>query len=276
MKTLFFALILMVASNLISAQVLNIEKRRYADDSTTLLHVDASFASRIYNRTASQENPINFLGLDGGFNIAHFGKTNAISWLNQFNYLRINESAFNSTGYSHLRLNFLRTRKFSYELFGQAQYDRLRLLDYRFLGGGGFRYEAINSKSLLVFLGVGGMYEVERWNDPTTEPEEKVTVDFLKSTNYISLRWHLKEYLNLNSVLYYQTTYDQNLSGFRHRLNIEINLNVSINKTLSFRTTFLAAYENAPIVPITKFIYSISNGIQFNLNQKKSLPSKEK
>lgn len=260
-----------------NAQILNLEKTHYKRDSTTFLFINGAFSSRLYNRTAADDDPINFFALGAQLEAAYFSEHHLYTFLSSLDYFNINKSPFNSTGYAHLRGNFMQQRTLSYELFTQIQYDKLRLLDYRFLSGGGLRLRLLDTEGTHIFLNVGAMYETERWNDPTADTEREVTKHFLKSANYLSMRTQIKEHVNLNAIAYYQVGYDRSASIFRHRYSLETNGLFRISDLVTFKVSFIAAYENAPIVPITKFIYALSNGIQLKLNRKrKSLKAQKR
>lgn len=249
-----------------SAQILNIEKSRIRKDSSEYFLSNVSFNFRAYNRTAARNDPIRFLSINANADIAYFSPRNSYMLLNFVDYLSISGDPFTSFGYSHARINFLRNKKVSYVLYAQGQYDLLRGLDERYLGGGGFRFDLIEKPKLTIDLGVGLMYEHEQWEDPN-EDSRKVKTDFVKSSNYVILRYALKPFIDFNMVTYYQVGRDNLFKRFRHRINTDANFNVKISNLISFRTSFSCAFDNAPIVDITRFIYSVSNGIQFNISR---------
>ncbi|MDQ3535852.1 MAG: hypothetical protein M3421_09540, partial [Bacteroidota bacterium] len=63
---------------------------------------------------------------------------------------------------------------------------------------------------------------------------------------------------------YYQVGYDKVVNLFRQRISGEANINVKISQKISMKTSFTSTYENHPIVPIRKFIYTLLNGIEVN------------
>lgn len=74
----------------------------------------------------------------------------------------------------------------------------------------------------------------------------------------------IKEYLRIDGIAYYQAGYDSDINGFRHRLNFTVAFNVKLTGKLNLRTSFDCQYENRPVIPITKFIYSLSNGLTYS------------
>lgn len=257
---LFFLSVLSAETSI--AQILNIEKSRAENDSTRQLLSDIHLNLSIYNRSATNDEPVNYTGVNSQLNLLYISPKHSYLLLNSLNYLSINSSAFVSTAYAHARANFLRHRIISYELFAQGQYDTKRGLNYRFLSGSGLRFLLLKKDNITLTLGIGAMYENENWNNPMTE--HTISVSTLKSANYLSTQIALKSYLDFNIVTYYQAGSQEDL--LRHRVNTDTSLTVKVNQILSFHINFTAAYENEPIIPITKFIYSISQGIQIKIN----------
>lgn len=251
------------------SQILNVEKNRNTRDTSYYWVGDLNFNLLIHNRSASADNPVRFTGLGTGADVAYISGFHRYMLINQLNYTAITGNSFISTGYSHFRANFLWRQTLSYELFGQAQYDIGRGLESRYLSGGGLRYTFVNEEKVRLAVGVGAMYERERWRVPVSEEsavaEPYLITYFLKGTNYLSGRWQVNEYVDFNSIVYYQTGYDRKIKGLRNRFSIDANLNARLGRRLTFFTNFTAAYDSRPVVPIVNFIYSLNNGIKMSL-----------
>ena len=183
--------------------------------------------------------------------------------INNFNYTEVRNTPIVRTGYSHLRVNFNRRRRYSSEAFAQYQYDRGRGLNLRTLTGGGLRVKIINGNRGTFSAGTGLMHEQEEWYIPEGNKQIR-TVNFLKSTNYLSTRIKFNEQVELNGIVYYQTGYDGGIEQFRHRISGDANFMVKMTSKLQFKTSFSCNYENLPIIPITPFIYTLTNGVQLN------------
>ncbi|MEO1655198.1 MAG: hypothetical protein AAFU64_16750, partial [Bacteroidota bacterium] len=140
-----------------------------------------------------------------------------------------------------------------------------RGLDRRFLGGGGIRLRILDQKKISIYYNLGFMQEHERWDNPQEEGV-KATTNIPKATNHVTFRYGPNQNVDMNLVLYYQVGRDNIERQYRNRWNIISNINFKINRYLSFRVSFSSSYDDRPIVPITKFIYSISNGIQFSFD----------
>ena len=262
--SLFILLLLRVTAE---AQILNIERSRVDRDTVNYFTGKGGLNFSMFNRNAGKNNPNNFLQLTFTGDLAYISASHSYLLLNYYNYLLVNydsrelRNTVASNGYSHFRVNLMRRKKLSYELFTQYQADMARGLERRILSGGGVRLAVFKSDNTSVFAGTGLMHEHETWKNPEQEGGLFVS-DLPKSTNYVSLKAKLSEHVETNNIVYYQTGYDSGISRLRNRISGEVSLNVKLRGNVSFRTNFNCTYEDRPIVPVTRFIYSISNGFQ--------------
>lgn len=247
-------------------QILNIDKDKLQPeaDSVDFFVLDINASTSMYNRSAGAEDPVNLFGYNIGGDIGYVGKKHSYMLINKYDFLSINDDVFLNTGYSHFRIIYNREKKVNIENFAQYQYDNFRGLHPRLLAGGGIRTTLLDKKKLTLHFGVGAMFEHEEWERPY-DPGEKVIMNLVKSTNYIIARWKINDNVKINGIAYYQTGYDNGINALRNRVSGEVNLNVNITKRLRFITTLTANYEDKPIVNITPFIYSLTNGISFTL-----------
>lgn len=249
------------------AQILNIERSRVNRDTANYLTGKAGLDFSMFNRNAGKDNPNNYLQLTFTGDLAYVSARHSYLLLNYYNYLLVNydskeqRNTVASTGYSHFRANLLRQRRLSYELFVQLQADKARGLELRTLAGGGLRLALLREEGVRMYLGSGLMHEHEEWENPEQEGELQVS-DLFKSTNYVSADIKFSDQVRTESIVYYQTGYDKTIGRFRNRVSGDITLHVKLTDTFSFRTSFSGTFEDRPVVPVTKFVYTITNGIQ--------------
>lgn len=264
--TLFFSITIIPTSH---AQILNIERARVDRDSVNYLTGKAGLSFSMFNQNAGRNNPNNFLQFTFNGDLAYISARHSYLLINYFNYLLVNydtkelRNTVASNGYSHLRANFFRKRRLSYELFAQAQTDKARGLELRVLSGGGIRVAVLRTDAINLYTGTGLMLEHEEWENPELDDVLAVS-NLLKSTNYFSVKARLNEHVSTDGIIYYQTGYDHKIDGFRNRVSGNMVLNVKLNRLISLRTNFSCTYEDEPIVPVTKFVYALSNGLQVN------------
>lgn len=259
----FYLLVFIVVCgiNSLSAQILNVEKGRLSSDSANYFVGSAGLAFSTNNRSINDEGEtVSFIGLTTNADFGYISELHSFLIVSQFNYTATSNDPINSTGYGHFRVNFLRNRQLSYETFSQVQYDQGRGMESRWLGGGGLRFRLNKTEKNSVYVGVGGMYEEESWDYPGPS-EAMLTTRIWKSTNYISGRFKLNDAISLNLITYYQTGYDFDAEYFRHRISGDLNLLINVTSKLSLNTTVFGGYENRPVVPISKVVYSVTNGI---------------
>lgn len=243
-----------------TAQILNIEDVRTRRDTTKAWAGSLGVDFTLNNRSATPANPVQFINIATRANLARFGKEHAIWLINVLNYSAITGNAFIRTGYSHLRFTYGLEKKLGFEVFGQGQYDLGRGLKARWLGGIGGRYNLVRDQKVALHAGVGLMYEWENWQHPVEGNE--VSLGYLKSTNYLSLQWRIKDVALFHITNYYQVGYDKPLRLWRHRLSLDAALSIKLTEKLVFRTALDAGYESAPIVPIFKTVYTLTNGLE--------------
>jgi len=246
------------------AQILNVEKSRLSSDSANYFVGNISLALNGNNQSINGDGEtVSFIGLKADSDLGYISEQNTYLLLSHFNYTATSSNTINSTGYGHFRINFLRNNRLSYEAFAQLQYDQGRGMHVRWLTGGSVRYNFLKKEKISMYLGIGGMHEEEVWDFPGESDDQRI-LSLWKSTNYVSTRVIFNEHVNLNLITYYQTGYDFDRDFFRHRINSDVNINVTITSTLAFTSNFFFSYENRPVVPISKFVYSFSNGIIFS------------
>lgn len=242
------------------AQILNIEKARLDSlDKSHPFRINFESKFNFYNRSGGEGEQAKFASFANDLNaVLAPGKTSFVV-LGNLAYTENNGSTILNNGYLHLRTNFNYQKTWSQEVFSQIQYDNFRGLTQRYLLGGGIRWKAVKSQKFDLILGAGPMFEREDWKIPDSEDIEDVA--FLKLSNYFIVRWDIAENVNFNTIFYYQVGYDQSIDAARNRISSTTNFNFKISKHLSFTTSIAMAYEDKPIIPITKFIYGLENGL---------------
>ncbi|HLW19216.1 MAG TPA: DUF481 domain-containing protein [Cyclobacteriaceae bacterium] len=254
---------LFIFPSLLSAQILNMEKLRLEQDTAKSLLAKAVIGLTANNRSGAEDEPAHLFAFNFDVNLMHYPGKHAYILVSKFDYLRVNEEGVMNYGYFHGRSNFLRERKFNYETFVQYSFDNARGLDTRWIVGGGLRHDLFKTDKTTLLIGIGGMFETEKWRYPKTE--RLVQKELFKSSNYLSFQSAVNEYIDLNLVNYYQTGYDADIEGFRNRLTVSLILNAKLTDRLSLTNSFDLAYEDKPIIPITKLIYTLKTGISINL-----------
>ena len=264
---LFRQLVLVLFLTLLSpwsmGQILNMERYRTEGDSINKLAINLNGSLTLNNRSASESNPVNLFGYNFSLHSVYTPKKHAFIFIAHRNFLRINENPFLNFGYIHLRSNFFRKNRLNFESYIQVSDDNFRGLNPRAIVGSNLRYRLMDRDNSELLIGTGVFYEFERWQHP--ENEDLVDANFIKSNSSFVFRHKFTEAFHLNGVIFYQVGYDSNINRVRNRYSGDINLNSKITKRFSLTNHLNFSFEDRPIVPITRFIFSFRTGINFEL-----------
>jgi len=172
-----------------------------------------------------------------------------------------------NTGYFHLRFRHHYKDKIQPESFIQYQWDSERGLVYRALGGANIRYNFFKGDKWEVNAGLGLMYEVEKWNYSAVDSSKlpanttPITNNLIKLNSYIRANWKTSESSTIILGIFLQTRPDI----FQPRISQTVQWTISAGKHIAFNINFSGIYDQSPVVPIHKYYYSISNGIQVKI-----------
>lgn len=172
-----------------------------------------------------------------------------------------------NAGFIHLRYRHNYKNKFQPETFIQYQWDNKRGLEYRALGGMNIRYNLWKGDKWDFNAGLGLMYEEEKWNydavDSNKIPSNPVPIinKLIKLNSYIRLDWKASENSDVAINLFVQIR--PNI--FKPRIAPHVQWNINAGKHIGFSVSFSGIYDEAPVVPIHKFYYSMSNSLVFKI-----------
>jgi hypothetical protein len=263
MKGRIFLLFIIHVTFLSSAQILKVDKGSLLLDSARILIGNVGLNFDIHNRSATSEKEITFVGLKGTSDIVYLSEKHAYISINTIQYFKSTGGPLTSNGYSHFRVNFLRMRKLSYETYTQVQYDDGRSMPFRFLYGGGIRLRLKESKKISAHAGIGIMNELEHWKNISTDNSINQK-QILKTSDYIGATLQLTDYASIMLTLFYQGGLDNKDDVFRNRVSSDFQLKIKMTNKISFLASCTFQYEDKPIIPIRKLVYSVHNGLMWN------------
>lgn len=174
-------------------------------------------------------------------------------------YKQGNAAVITNKGFAHWRLIFNKGALFEPEIFTQTEFNEFILLKQRYLAGAGLRispFSTISTDSLHRFVaefGIGAMYEYEEVDDPN----QRFT-RYIRSTNFASLRYTYKKFIDFFSVTYFQP-YVKDVSDFR--LLSENRVAFTITKNFSFFVSSMYRYDSKPPTSLKNFDLELANGI---------------
>lgn len=176
-----------------------------------------------------------------------------------------NNNRYVNKGFGHVRALYRVTEPLKAEIFLQKEYNEFTRLQDRQLAGAGLRWKMIshapigqNPKSgLWMYLGVGGMYEVEQIKDEPTE-----TTRLFRSTNYLTFYIDLGNQVSLNTVGYFQIA---PIHPKDFRILAENNVTVTLAKNIALTSGISFRYDNQPPTKVKPYDFSLMQGLRVAL-----------
>ena len=254
----FLLITLAISAN---GQILKVDKGELDSDSSNYFIGNINVDFNMNNRSSSADEDVTFTGFNGKSDLVYLGEKHAYILINNLNYFKSTGGPLISTGYTHLRVNFLRKKKLSYESFAQIQYDDGRNMPLRRLLGGGIRYRIFNTTNSQLHVGSGIMNEYEEWRQ--TEPDLLIEKEIWKNSSYIGFDTNINEMVSFNGIAFFQGGMDTDSDIFRSRFSGDVSLSFVLTNNLSFNTSFSFQYEDRPIIRINNWVYSLTNGIKW-------------
>jgi hypothetical protein len=244
------SLILMLLLPLIlSAQLINIEKSR--KDATD------GFQGMVDLNLMLTQNTLQIFETGTSAYVQYNTGSHMILFLNNIGLMRVEGENLINNGFQHLRYNYAIGNGFvTAELFAQHQYNTIRLLERRFLAGGGPRFRIYENEDFGAYIAPLVMYEHEEFID-----DEQTRADRFKGSFYASLTWSVDERINFTHTTYYQPDF---AIIKEYRLSSETGLEMKFSGNFSFLVTYNLFYDAIPPGDIPKLFYTLRNGIKFS------------
>jgi hypothetical protein len=152
------------------------------------------------------------------------------------------------------------------EAFAQKEYDKFILLTDRTQAGGGMRYRVVTTgtgesgeerkRELAIDVGIGLLWEAEKY-EPGGEIE-KADTSSLMSKNYLTVKWQLNQKLlfKIAGNFLFDTGHLE-----AYRLEVQTDLEIKINKFLSYQTKLQYRYDNTPPPTVKPYDIYLKNGL---------------
>lgn len=232
----------------LNAQVVNIEGRRFLNDSIPWTGV-ADFRS---NLTENTQRSFSF-GLSGA--VQHVRGRHRFFFVNDLAVSRVGNNSFLNTGFQHLRYNRRVGDRWTAEGFAQTQYNKPLALDLRATLGAGPRYRVVNDEAFRLHVGASVMFEYERITNGPVFGQ-------LRSSTYMSGTWRFSSMVSLITVVYYQPRL---FLLADHRVAVESGLLLTLAKYYTFesRINLLKDSEQPPGIPMLTYSWTNRFGIRF-------------
>lgn len=153
--------------------------------------------------------------------------------------------------FEHLRYRYLLSERLLFETFVQHEYDALKRLNIRALGGAGPRYQLLDGKSYGLGVGVAYMLEYEQLSDPDDPAISDAGEDDLahRLSSYLVGHIEIDDNFQLVETFYVQPRITDPADT---RLLSESSIVLKATDKLSFTTAFIISFDNRPPQTIKK------------------------
>ncbi len=234
-------------------QIVNIEKKRIADDST------GWFGSANINFSGSRSTK-SYLAFSSGTLLEYKSKSNKDLWLfiTDLSIISAEQQKFSNSGFGHLRYNHKFGKSVRWEFFTQLQYNALTKINRRVIAGTGPRFKLTQFERARFYLGIAYMYEYEEDIDPFLVHRDH------RMSSYFTFTLSPEETVTFSS-----TTYGQPLLADwkDFRISNETTLSLEISKKLTLNSNFKYAFDSRPPDGVPHNIYSFSNGLELTFGK---------
>jgi hypothetical protein len=251
MKRLFILLVLLSMGTGLRAQVLNVESLRKVTDTSGLSgYVGVNFSLI--------RNVNEFVVLGSDILLQYKMNDHLVLLKNDIRFLKIEGEDFANNGITHLRYNYRFHPRIRWEVFAQAQYNRVALIDFRGLLGTGPRFKLTDKEKYKFYLGTLVMYEYEELADGVTPINRDI-----RGSAYLSFSLYPSERVTIVSTTYYQPLFKQ-FSDFR--ISSDSTLAVELLKPLSLTVSYQFFYDPFPAVGIPTSQYNFTTGLTYSFD----------
>ncbi len=216
-----------------TAQV-NIEELRQNGD-----EVGASGALAMELEAHSGNTDIKEFGVEGRLDYTRPSVTTFLLASTEFGWEQ--GQRFANEGLIHLRQGYRIRNRLLLEVFGQYNYDKTYLLDFRMLGGVGVRFRLFESRIVHLWQGTAYMLEYERLGGLPINPMHPVRTTANRWSNYLAARFTVNNRLSSAWTVYVQP--QLNAMGDVRVLS-DANLEIDLGGPLVLVFSFSMRYDS--------------------------------
>jgi hypothetical protein len=235
----------------VKSQILNAESLRKVTDTS-------GFSGSASLNFSVKRDVNEYLGASSNFHLQYKMEKHLILLKNDIEFQKIEGNKFENAGIAHLRYNYRFHPRIAWEVFTQAQYNKVSKIEFRALMGTGPRFKMTTSEKFKVYLGTHIMYEQEELSDDITPIQR----DF-RSTTYISFSFYPTKTVSLISTTYYQPK----IKEFGdYRVSNQSSLLIDLFNNFAFKTSYTFIYDETPAVGIPNSQYNLESGFTYSFD----------
>src|SRR5690554_1864897 len=167
MRKFFTIIVLLSIPYSVNSQILNVESLRKVTDTS-------GFTGSVSLDFSIKKDLNEYFGFRTNIHLQYKMNKNLVLLKNDIEFQRIEGNKFANSGISHLRYNYKVFPRITWEVFAQAQYNKVSKIDFRGLLGTGPRFKLSTSERFNFYLGTLVMYEQEELDDGVTPLQRDV------------------------------------------------------------------------------------------------------
>jgi len=246
-----FTIFLLCFSITVKSQILNAESLRKVTDTSGFsgsASLDFSLKRDVYD----------YLGFSSTIHIQYKMNKHLVLLKNDIELQNIEGNKFENAGITHLRYNYRFHPRIAWEIFAQAQYNKVSKIEFRGLLGTGPRFKLTTSEKYKFYFGTHIMYEHEELSDGITPIQR----DF-RSSSYLSFSLYPAKTVAFVSTTYYQPRIED-FGDFR--LTSQTSLVIDLFNNFAFNTTYTFRYDETPAVGIPNSQYNLESGFVYSFD----------
>lgn len=249
-RNIVFLIQILLFTNALNGQVLNIEKYRKKND-TTEWGAEFGLNLSLLKTTKKINSVTNY------FNLDYKQGRSAFFLISKINWMEADNESLSKNGFYHIRYNYKLLKMLTVEAFMQYQYNHQMDIRSRELYGSGLRYKLSELDNFRCYIGSSIMFEEEQMLS-TREVNKGISL-----SNYLSFTIFVSGENKIVSTTYHQPK----CKDFKdYRISSETNLVLKIAKGFSLGTGFEFTYQSKPPLNVPDFMYVFSNSIIYRLD----------
>lgn len=246
MKRSFYTFLLLFLAFTVPGQIINIETKRFLKDTNGLVGT----ISGNFNVNQNTQQVLT-LGLNQHLQYKH--NRHRFLSISDLAFIKAGKTDFVNAGYQHFRYNYRINYLITWEAFVQGQYNKVLLLDRRYLAGTGPRFKLLKKEMLRIYLGCLYMYEYQ------SQLNESIRQYNNRISSYLTLSLSFKK-MEFTSTTFYQP----NLADTdNYRIANDSSFELGINNHLNFKVGFNLLYDTRQPVGIPDLTYILKNGLTY-------------
>lgn len=247
----FLYLFLFLAPQVVFSQILNVESLRKVTDTS-------GWSGAASVNFSLKRNVNDFIVLGSNVHVQYKMGRHLTLFKGDIAFQKIEGEDFDNSMVTHLRHNYKVWDRVVWETFGQAQYNKVSLIDFRGLFGLGPRFKLSSSENYRFYLGTLAMYEYEEVADGVTPTQRDI-----RGSAYLSFSLYPKENISVVSTTYYQPRLD----GIHdYRISSDTSVLVGLFTNFALNISYRFIYDAYPAVGIQKSQYNFSTGVTYSFD----------